>query len=76
MMKLLRAGQALAADEPFRDAAGDRRLEQLAEQIALAKATMPVLREGRVVGHRAVQTQPAEPAIGEVEVNLFAQAPL
>ena len=68
--------EALAADEPFRDAAGDRRLEQLAEQIALAKATMPVLREGRVVGHRAVQTQPAEPAIGEVEVNLFAQAPL
>src|SRR5215212_8408210 len=34
--------EALAADEPFRDAAGDRRLEQLAEQIALAKATMPV----------------------------------
>src|SRR4051812_37005690 len=58
------------------DAAGDRPLEQLSEQIALAKATVPVLREGRVVRHRAVQAQPAEPAIGEVEVNLFAQAPL
>jgi hypothetical protein len=68
--------EALAADQPFRDAAGDRRLEQLAEQIALTKAAVPVLGEGRVVRHRAVQAQPAEPAIGEVEVNLFAQAPL
>ena len=61
--------EALAADQPFRDAAGDRQLEQLAEQIALPKAAVPVLREGRGVRHRAVQAQPAEPAIGEVEVN-------
>ena len=54
----------------------DRRLEQLAQQIAVAEAPMPVLREGRVVGHRAVQAEPAEPAIGEIEVNLFAQPPL
>src|SRR4051812_49537873 len=51
--------EALAADEPFRDAAGDRRLEQLAEQIALAKATMPVLREGR-----RGSSGPAPPARG------------
>src|SRR4051794_30987344 len=51
-------------------------LQQLAEHIALAKATVPVLREGRVVRHRAVQAEPAEPAICEVEVNLLAQAPL
>src|SRR5215213_8668368 len=31
------------------------------------------LRESRVIRHHAVQAQPAEPAIGELEVNLFAQ---
>jgi hypothetical protein len=29
-----------------------------------------------VVRHPAVQTEPAEPAIGEVQVDLFAQSPL
>ncbi|MDQ0350017.1 hypothetical protein J2S76_004473 [Ancylobacter vacuolatus] len=32
---------------------------------------MPVRGEGGVVRHRAFQTELAEPAIGEVEVNLF-----
>src|SRR4029078_6825233 len=68
--------KALATDQPLRDAAGDRRLEQLAEQIALPKAAVPVLGEGRVVRHCAVQAPPAEPAISKVEVTLFAQAPL
>lgn len=37
---------------------------------------MAVLRECRVVGHRAYQPEPAEPAIGEVEVHILAQAVL
>ena len=37
---------------------------------------MAVLGEGRVVQHRAIQAEPAEPAIGEVQVDLFAQPPL
>jgi hypothetical protein len=34
---------------------------------------MTVLREGRVVWHIALQAQPAEPAIGEVQMHLLAE---
>ena len=68
--------EALAADQPFLDAAPDRRLEQLAQEIAVAEAAVPVLREGRVVRHVALQAEPAEPAIGEVEMHLLAEPPL
>ena len=54
----------------------DRRLEQLAQQVAVAEAAMPVLREGRVIGHSPVEAEAAEPAIGEVQVHLLAQPPL
>src|SRR6185436_15259166 len=37
---------------------------------------MPVLREGRMVRYIAVEPKAAEPAIGQIEVNLLAQAPL
>src|SRR3546814_19836038 len=37
---------------------------------------MPVLREGRVIGHSAVEPQPAEPTIREVQMHLLAQPPL
>ena len=37
---------------------------------------MAILREGRVIGDFVFQTQPAEPAIGQVQVHLFAQSPL
>jgi len=37
---------------------------------------MPVLREGGMIGHIAVEPEPAEPPVGQIEVDLFAQAPL
>lgn len=37
---------------------------------------MAILREGRVIGDFVFQTQPTEPAIGQVQVHLFAQSPL
>jgi len=66
----------LAPDQPLIDAALQHRLEQPPQQIALAKAAMPVLREGRVVGHRAIEPEPAEPPVGEIQMDLFAQPPL
>ena len=51
-------------------------LEQPAQHIALAKAAVAVLGESRVVGHLAVQPEPAEPTVGQVEVDLFAEPPL
>lgn len=37
---------------------------------------MPVLEERRVIRHCPIQTEPAEPPVGRIEVNLIAQAPL
>jgi hypothetical protein len=53
-----------------------RRPESIPEDIALPEPTMPVAREGRVVRHLALETQPAEPSVGKVEVHLLAQPPL
>src|SRR5207248_1437807 len=41
-----------------------------------AETAMAVLREGRMIGHLAVEPEPAKPAIRQVEVHLFAQPPL
>jgi hypothetical protein len=46
------------------------------EGVALAEATMAVLGERRVIGHRGVQVEAAEPAIRQVQVNFVAQTPL
>lgn len=44
--------------------------------ITVAEAHVPVLREGRVVGHIAFQPEAAKPAIDEVDMDLLAQPPL
>src|SRR6202011_3871490 len=41
--------EALAADQPLGDAALYGRLKHLAQQVAVAEAAVPVLREGRMV---------------------------
>ena len=68
--------KALAAYQSFRHATTQYALEQMPERAALAKAAMPVLGELRVIRHGIVQTQPAEPAIGQIEMYLFTQATL
>ena len=50
-------GKAFAADQALVDTALQHRLEQPAQQVAVAKAAMPVLRESRMIGHRAVEAQ-------------------
>jgi hypothetical protein len=69
-------GEALAADQALGHAAAHHALEQLSQQIAVAKAAVAVLGEGGVIRYVAVQAQAAEPAVGEVEVNLLAQPTL
>ena len=49
---------------PLGDAALYGLLEHLAQQIAVAETAVPVLGKGRMVGHRAVEPKPAEPAVG------------
>jgi hypothetical protein len=61
-------------NQPFCHAASDNGLEQLAQQIAIAEAAMPILEERRVVRHLAIEAEPAEPAVGEVQVHLLTPA--
>jgi hypothetical protein len=68
--------EALAADDPLGHAAPHRRLEQRAQQVAVPEASVPVLGEGGVVRDGPVQAEAAEPAVGEVQVDLFARPPL
>jgi hypothetical protein len=46
------------------------------QEIDLAETAMPVLREGGMIGHIAVEPEPAEPPVRQIEVDLFAEAPL
>jgi hypothetical protein len=48
----------------------------IAQQIAVAEAPVPVLREGRVIWYRAVEADTAEPPIRQVKMHILAQAPL
>ena len=50
-------------------------LKQMAERVTVAKPTMPVLREGGMLGHSVFQAQSTKPAIGQIQVHFFAQSP-
>ena len=56
-------GEPLGAHQTFSDTTLDGHLEQLAQQVAVAEPAVPVLGERRVIGHSAVEIEPAEPAI-------------
>jgi hypothetical protein len=58
------------------DAPAQDRLENPTKKIALTEAAMPVLAEGGVIGDSAVEPEPTEPSIGQIEMNLLAQPPL
>jgi len=68
-------GEPVPTNQPFHHAAPDHRLEHLAQQVAVAEAAMPVLGEGRVVRHVAVEAEPTEPAIGQVQMHFLAESP-
>src|ERR1700732_1425313 len=60
----------------LRPCSAQRCLEQMAKDFALAKAPVPVLGKDRMVRDLVIQTETAKPAIGEIEMNLFAQSAL
>jgi hypothetical protein len=67
-------GKAFGAEKACGHAALDDAFEELPENVALAKATIPALGNRRMVRDLAVQPQTAELAIGEIEVHFLAQA--
>jgi len=65
--------KAFAADQPLSNAALQDRLKDAPQEIALAETAMPVLREGGMIGNIAVEPEPAEPPVRQIEVDLFAE---
>jgi hypothetical protein len=62
-------GEPIGSDQPFGHAALDDGFEQMAQQIALAKAPVPVLGKGRMVARDlAIQTEPTKPAVREIKM--------
>ena len=68
--------EGFAAHDPFLDAAPHHGLEQLAQEIALAKTAVAVLGEGRMIRDINVEPQAAEPAVRQIEVGLLAEPTL
>jgi hypothetical protein len=68
--------KGLASHDPFLHAARHHRLEQLAQQIALAKTTVAVLGKRRMIWNIAIEPQSTKPAIGQIEMDLLAQPTL
>lgn len=68
-------GEALAADQPLFHATLDSHLEHVAQQVTLAKPTMPVLGKRRVIRNRVGQVEPTKPATGQVQMHFLAQSP-
>ena len=68
--------EPLGPDQALRHAALNDALKQMTQRIALAKAAMPVLGKGRVIRNLAVEAEPTEPAIRQIEMDLFAKPPL
>ena len=66
----------VAAHQALAQAAFHHGLEEVPQDVALPEPAMAVAREGGMVGNFAVQSQTAEPSIGEVEVHLLAKPSL
>jgi hypothetical protein len=64
----------LATYQPFFHAVGDSHLKYVTQKITLPEPTMAVLGKGRMIRDAVTKVQAAEPAIGQVQMNLFAQA--
>jgi hypothetical protein len=63
-------GKALTRDQPRLDAVGDDVFKELTEDVAVAEAFVAGARERRVVGHLVLDAEPAEPALGQVDLDL------
>ena len=66
--------EAFTPHQTFAHATLYNGFEHETEGITVTKATMSILREGRMVRHRIFKTQAAEPAVRQVQVNLLTQA--
>ena len=68
--------EAFALDQTRIHAGPHHRLEYMAEHVAVAEAAVTIDRKRRMVGHLVVEIEPAEPSIGQVQLDFLAQPPL
>src|SRR4029077_13583515 len=68
--------EPLALDQTGIHAHPHHRLEQLSKGIAVAEPAVTIDREGRVIRHFVVEIEAAEPAIGEMKLDILAQLAL
>ena len=68
--------KAVPTDQPLANAAPQHCFKQSPQEIALAEAAVAVLGEGRMIGHLTIKPKPTEPSIRQIEMDLFAKAPL
>ena len=68
--------KSLALDQAGRHTGRNDALEYVAEDIALSEPVQPVLREGRMVRNLVVEIEPAEPPIGQMELDFLGQLAL
>ena len=68
-------GKAFAADKAGFPATAHHFLEHHPQDIALPETAMVIDREGRVIRYPVFQPKPAEPAIGQIQLDLLAEPP-
>src|SRR5262249_33388822 len=68
--------ETLALDEAIRHARRDHALEDVAQDVALAKALKTIDRKRGVMWHLVVEIELAEPPVGKVQLDLLAQTAL
>lgn len=66
--------KSLATHQPFFHTARNGRLKYAAQKATLPEPTVAVLGKRRMIRDAVTKVQAAEPAIGQVQMNLFAQA--
>ena len=64
--------EPFALDKTSIHARSDHRLEQLPKNVAVTETTVAIHRECRVIGHLVIKIKPTEPAVSEVQLDLFA----
>src|ERR1700724_343466 len=69
-------GKAFATDQSLLHASRDHAFEHLPKCVALPETAVTVLRERRMVRYRVLKAESTEPAIGQIEMDLFAQSAL
>ena len=69
-------GEAFTANQTGHDARLDDPLEHAAKNFAIAKALVAGARERRMIRHSILDTELAEPAIGEVHLHFTTDQPL